>query len=297
MADELRLSLRQNAEDFLGEAVKYAQASSTRDWKYATLHLWSAFELLLKAILKKEHWSLLFEDVNRASTQRLRDGDFQSVRFDTAMQRIGGIVGVSISDKNSQYLKKLRDLRNRMTHSSVSLNIEQAKSVVARGISVFLTLEQQHLHKQPDKTLEYDVNQALQTFQKYVDGRLRDIKAEIEATERPHRRFQTCPGCTQETLVIRGDVVECLFCGQEVTFEDLVYHNSEGPGGPCPSCGDGTLAFVTYTNDDGAFVCVKCGFESEENFNVECSRCGNVYWNEDDSPMCAECWSDVTSKD
>jgi hypothetical protein len=46
MVDELKLSLRENAEDFLREAVKYAQASSPRDWKYAALHLWSALELL-----------------------------------------------------------------------------------------------------------------------------------------------------------------------------------------------------------------------------------------------------------
>lgn len=42
MADELQLTLIENAEDFLFEAVKYAKASSPRDWKYATLHLWSA---------------------------------------------------------------------------------------------------------------------------------------------------------------------------------------------------------------------------------------------------------------
>ena len=67
MADELKLSLVENAEDFLSEAVKYAKAASPRDWKYATLHLWTALELLLKALLENEHWSLLFEDINKAS--------------------------------------------------------------------------------------------------------------------------------------------------------------------------------------------------------------------------------------
>jgi hypothetical protein len=65
MTDELELSLIKNAEDFLVEAVKYAKASSGRDWKYAVLHLWSALELLIKALLQEEHWSLLFEDVNK----------------------------------------------------------------------------------------------------------------------------------------------------------------------------------------------------------------------------------------
>ena len=119
MADELKLSLLENAEDFLREAVKYAKVSSPRDWKYAALHLWSALELLLKALLETEHWSLLFEDVNKASRKKLEEGDFQTVRFDTALERIGGIVGISILDRDLRYLRQLRDLRNRMTHSAV----------------------------------------------------------------------------------------------------------------------------------------------------------------------------------
>jgi hypothetical protein len=157
MVNALKLTLIENAEDFLREAVKHAKVSSPRDWKYATLHLWSALELLLKGLLESEHWSLLFEDINRASKKKLREGDFQTVRFETALERIRGIVGISIGDKDLRYLRQLRDLRNRMTHYAVALNVEQAKSVVARGISVFLTLEQRYLHEQPDKALEYEI--------------------------------------------------------------------------------------------------------------------------------------------
>ena len=297
MADELKLSLLQNAEDFLREAVKYAKASSPRDWKYATLHLWSALELLLKALLEGEHWSLLFEDINKASRKKLSEGDFQTVRFDTALERIHGIVGISIGERDLRYLRQLRDLRNRMTHSVVKLNVEQAKSVVARGISVFLTLEQQHLHEEPDRALEYEVNQALQDFQKYVDARLRDLKAELERSDRPHRWFRTCSSCTQETLVSRDETAACLFCGEEVAFEDLAHYHSEGPAGPCPECEEGILAFVLLNNDEGRFVCPKCGFETEENRNTSCGRCGKEYWNEDGSPMCDDCWSEIMNKD
>jgi hypothetical protein len=191
MADELKLSRVENAEDFLTEAVKYAKAASPRDWKYASLHLWTALELLLKALLENEHWSLLFEDVNKASRKKLAEGDFQTVRFDTALDRIRGIVGISLNEKDLQYLRRLRDLRNRVTHSTVELNIEQAKFVVARGISVFLTLEQKFLHEEPDKAFEYEINQALQDFQKYVDARLRELKSDLKAADRPHRRFRS----------------------------------------------------------------------------------------------------------
>ena len=107
---ELKLSLVGNAEDFLRKAVAHAKASSPRDWKYAALHLWSALELILKALLEKEHWSLLFEDINQASRKRLREGDFLTVRYDTAKARITGIVGIEIGKKDSKYLDTLRDL-------------------------------------------------------------------------------------------------------------------------------------------------------------------------------------------
>ncbi|MCX5884426.1 MAG: hypothetical protein NT096_00690 [Proteobacteria bacterium] len=276
MADELDLNLIENAEDFLLEAVKYAKGSSPRDWKYAALHLWSALELLLKALLENEHWSLLFEDVDKASQKKLREGDFQTVRFDTALDRIRGIVGVELEQKDLRYLKQLRDLRNRATHFAAKLKVEQAKSLVARGISVFLTLEQRYLHEEPDKGLEYEINQDLQEFQKYVDERLRTLKPELERSDRPHPWFRTCLSCNQETLVSRDDTAVCLFCGEEVEFTELADH-SEGPGGPCPECEDCTLAFVLLNNDEGRFVCPKCGFETEHNFNSEYGRYGEEY--------------------
>ncbi|HLC39999.1 MAG TPA: hypothetical protein VJO34_00040 [Methylomirabilota bacterium] len=263
MADEIELTLIENAEDFLLEAVKYAKASSPRDWKYAILHLWSAVELLLKALLEKEHWSLLFEDVDGASRTKLRGGDFHTVRFDTALDRIQGIVGIEIEPKDLRYLKGLRELRNRATHFAVKLNVEQAKSLVARGINVFLNLEQRHLHETPDKSLEYEINQALQEFQKYVDERLRELQEELEASERPHRRFRTCLSCTQETLVSKADFAVCLFCGEDWEFINLPVLLGDGPEGPCPQCGEETLALVLLNNEEALFACVRCGFEAQ----------------------------------
>lgn len=301
MVDELKLTLLENAEDFLREAVKYAKASTARDWKYATLHLWSALELLLKAVLETEHWSLLFEDINRASEKKLREGDFQTVRFDTAIERLKGIVGVSMGDKDFEYLKRLRDLRNRMTHSSVTLNVEQAKSIVARGISVFLRLEQEWLQdgdEEPDRALQYEINQALQDFRKYVDARLRDLKSDVDGADRPHRWFRTCSSCTQETLISKGDIAACLFCGQEVTFKELADYRSEGAAGSCPLCEDSVLAVVLLNNEESRLVCPKCGLEPNEDYNTECSRCGREYWDEDeDTPICGDCWEEIMNKD
>lgn len=297
MANKLTLTLIENAEDFLLEAVRHCKASTARDWKYAILHLWSALELLLKALLEKEHWTLLFENVDDASREKLQAGDFQSVRSDTALKRLHSIVGITIVSKDFKYLKKLRDLRNRSTHFATSFNVEQAKSLVARGISIFLNLQQQYLHETPDKTLEYEINQALQEFQRYVNERLRNLQPELNTSERPHKWFMTCPSCAQETLVSRDEEAVCLFCGVGCSFEDLATQHSEGPGGPCPECEEGMLAFVLLNNDEGRFVCVRCGFETEQDLNSSCPSCGEYFWNDGGYPMCDNCRSHLMEKD
>jgi hypothetical protein len=297
MANELHLTLVENAEDFLLEAVRHCKASTSRDWKYATLHLWSALELLLKAILEKEHWTFLFEEVDEASREKLQAGNFQSVRPDTALKRLQSIVDVEIEPKDFKYLTKLRDLRNRLMHFSVRLNVEQAKSLVARGINTFLSLQQQYLHDTPDRTLEYEVNLALQEFQKYVDARLRSLQQELRTSERPHDWFTACPICAQETLVAEDEKAVCLFCGEECLFEDLAAERSETPSGLCPECEGRTLALLLLNNDEGRLVCVRCGFEAERDRNTTCSGCGSEFWSEDGSSMCDNCWSFVLDKD
>ena len=295
MTHELDLTFIENAEDFLREAVQHAQASTPRDWKNAILHLCSGLELLLKAVLEKEHWSLLFENVNRASQQALQQGNFEAVRFETALDRVQNIVGISVEPKSLKYLRQFRRLRNRVTHFALRLNAEQAKSLVARGITVFLTLQQRHLHETPDKTLEHEINQAFQNFEKYVSERLRALRPELDAAERPHQWFRTCHTCLQETFVSKGDHVLCLFCGEEWAFRDLT--ENEGSGRQCPLCDEGTLSLVLLNNEEGQLVCVSCGFETEHNLNTECTSCGREFWNDDESSRCADCWSHLVDSD
>ena len=61
--ERIRLHLLENAFDYLLSAAEYASLKSPRSWKYAILHLVAGIELLLKARLQQEHWSLLFQRV------------------------------------------------------------------------------------------------------------------------------------------------------------------------------------------------------------------------------------------
>ena len=62
-----QLSLVENSLDFFLNAAEYAARYDPLSWKYSILHLADGVELLFKARLEKEHWSLLFADINQAS--------------------------------------------------------------------------------------------------------------------------------------------------------------------------------------------------------------------------------------
>jgi ribosomal protein S27E/ribosomal protein L37E len=291
------LSLIDNSFDFLNSAIKYANGEENRDWKYALLNISNALELIMKAVLEKEHWSLLFENVDNANKEILSIGDFQSVNFKTAFERLKYIVGVDFSKNDEKYLKKIREKRNRITHFSAELHIEEVKSIVAKGIGVFIKLYKEiDTEENVEDKLHY-INSELRGFQKYVKLRLAEIEKEIKDSQIPNSVFLTCPLCLQETIVIheKYDELFCKFCGAEFSYEDMARYSSNGYGGPCPKCVNGALAFLKYNKDEEEYICTKCGFTSQWNFNFECSSCGNTYWDEngDENYLCEACHESI----
>src|SRR5947209_5795453 len=94
---ELRLSLVENALDFFHEAVKDAQETDHKRLKYAVLHSASAVELILKARLVLEHWTLVFRDPGKAELNNFKEGKFQSVDFQEAQERIERICKIDLA--------------------------------------------------------------------------------------------------------------------------------------------------------------------------------------------------------
>jgi hypothetical protein len=189
--------------------------------------------------------------------------------------------------------------RNRITHFSVELHIEEVKSIVAKGISIYIRLYKQiDTAENVEDKLQY-INTELLGFQKYVKLRLAEIEKEISGMERPGF-FLTCLSCLQETIVIdtKLDQLCCKFCGAEFTYKDMASYASNGYCGPCPNCSNGALAYMPQTSEFGEYICTKCDFTSEENYNVVCSSCENIYWDENggESYLCEACYDSIYKK-
>jgi len=282
-------NLVQNAESFLREAVAYVERGDKQGWILAAVNLTAALELAFKAVLQSEHWTLVFEDVSRASAVALRSGRFKSVSLEEAVRRCKDVVGVDLESRDMRYLEHLRDIRNRVLHYEFELNVEQAKSLVAHGLNIFFYLTTRHLRT--GKALAAEISARLVEFEGYVGERMRRLDPQLKKSRRPPNGFRECFECGQESLVVREDEIVCLFCGIRAASRDLA-ECSEGDLGPCPNCDDGRLGLRLFNNDDGVAICVLCGFTSTKGLNRTCSYCGELFWDDDgqSTNICSDCY-------
>ena len=273
------LSLIENAFDFILSAADLATRDTPRDWKYAMLDLANGVELILKARLEREHWSLLFSSIDKATLQKLDQGDFSSATFDQACSRLKDVVGVDIKDSDRRELDALRKLRNRITHYSVELDAAAARSLVAKCMNFCIEFcQQEDLLAEPDKTEE--LHRVLSDFQAFVDERKQTIAGELEGSF-----IWSCPTCLQGAIVVCGDVTKCRFCNLVTDPEELAEYNnlerpSSDPSDPrldlplCPDCGIGVIAHLRRPKGGKSFLmCSFCGESGDE--LVECAMCGS----------------------
>jgi hypothetical protein len=112
-----------NAEHFFNliatNAIEFFIAS-IKDFKsrpkYSVINFCSGLELILKARLLKEHWSLIMKRPEEAALSHFQNGDFISVSVDEALKRLANIGGDTFSQDETRCFKRLRDHRNKVVH-------------------------------------------------------------------------------------------------------------------------------------------------------------------------------------
>lgn len=272
MADPIQFNLLDNAFDYLLSAAEHAKQSSSRSWKYSVLHLVAAVELLLKARLEREHWSLLFADVDKASEAAIKSGDFKSVDFETTYKRLENVAKVALDRTTLQHLDHLRRLRNRIQHFAVSMDVLQVKSLVAKGIDFTIEFCRSELKDEFEARKEevQEIAVQLRDFQEFAEERLATIATELREAYEPIE----CPTCWQRTLVIGDGQPHCLFCHYDVSAEELAGDISEGHVETCSTCYEETLAFILANNEEGFWLCTSCGATYDE--LKPCIRCGRL---------------------
>ncbi len=72
----VKYELFENGLDFILSGLEHLSTKplNKRAYKFGVLHLAAGIELILKERLRREHWSLLFENVDKANAAALASG-------------------------------------------------------------------------------------------------------------------------------------------------------------------------------------------------------------------------------
>ncbi|MFC9961923.1 hypothetical protein ACFVIB_31720 [Streptomyces nigra] len=133
------------------EAAKHPQFSqpaplwtSDRHLKYGVLYLHAAVEVLLKARLVREHWSLVFRDLSNAKRPAYESGDFDSCSTTAALDRLANIVGVPITAKERTAISNLSKTRNALMHFGHKANAYAVEARTAEVLSFLIDFVPRH---------------------------------------------------------------------------------------------------------------------------------------------------------
>lgn len=289
-SEQLRNTLLDNALDSLLSAAEAVHRDEgPRSLKEAVLHLANGVELVIKARIAQEHWSLIFSNIDQASYKKIAKGEFVSVDYSKAIERLGEIVDVTISDHSNEHLLALRNQRNRLTHFTDEMDAAQTKSLLAKGMAFCVEFCEQQNMVTPDAEAKLGtIHVNLAGLQEFVKDRIGNILTEARGA-----LIWECPECWQKALEIDGGTVHCRFCRRDANPQELAADNSEGDAEDCPECGaEQTFAFILHDNETGMWICFSCGEQGD--YYYDCMICDRIeHFRDDFAKICDSCWEDI----
>lgn len=301
---KIHLDLLENGLDFvLSSLDPIVNSTEELQLKYSILHLSAGVELILKERLKSEHWSLIFENVNKANEEDYKSGDFQTVNLEIAIARLENICGVILSEEDKKNLKELRKRRNKIEHFSVQELDKTIKSIVSKVLSTIFTFIQTQFdeNKLEQKTLKQIelLRIKVYNFSEFNQLRSAQIKESIDYYQDECEIVQ-CPKCFHESLILK-ELTECLFCGYSDTPEkitksyvdtilginllNLKEDEIDFPLKKCPSCSENTFII-----SGDQCICFSCKSVWDKTAFDKCKECGNLYFlSEEETEKCPSC--------
>lgn len=278
----LKLSLLDNALDFIYDAVIRLSnpTQSPSDIKYSILHLSSGIELLLKQCLLDEHWTLIFAKIDEADKIALQAGDFKSVDFKEAINRLERVCSIKL-EKDRGLLEALRKIRNRIEHYQITISKDEAVSILVKVWAFILDFIAEAIDlssSEGSKSVLESIRERMVVHQRFIEERTAALKPEFRRLEKEGIFILDCPICMQNALPLTGEDTECMFCRRifapdELMEEWLIAHEGGHYLDPkeimaepliyeCPECGMEGLYHFEHGGaqpPDPGSICFKCG--------------------------------------
>lgn len=267
---EFKFVLLENAMDSLQQGVGFAlmEPPTRSNLKLSILLIAQAIELLLKERLRREHWSLIFKDIEKAGKSNAT-----TVTISEALSRLEHIAKVKFETKERDTIFNFSAIRNQIQHYEIEVTFEEVagKAQTAIGFIVrFLKDEfksdiRDYLEKADIQKLLL-IDEALAHLQELARLNIEKIRKEnqpIRAKDQMGWQFEVidCPQCWQEFYVFSpsSDISQCQLCNYEGGFIE------------CTRCGyQAPVGALGFDNcDSGVVLCDNCWEEiGDESFEI-----------------------------
>ncbi len=302
-------SLARNAFDFLERGIsEFDQAP-----KYSVIHFCAAVEMLLKARLMREHWSLIVAKPEQANLVKFMAGDFASVTIDEARARIRDVVGEDIGSDAFNSFRELANHRNKLIHffhADMDEDAQAKELIVAEHCRSWF-----HLYRLLIRWGDYfedfraeisSADRSMKRHRKYLSTKFKTLKPELDAARKAGQKPTICGVCGFKSAIPEDEVhekikvvccrvcdyagtqveMDCLHCGKPIVMVSEGYAN-------CEHCGGAIVPnnlVDALTDHDAAHIAFKDGVDSWAPAN--CGTCEGYHTviRLDDLYFCANCF-------
>jgi len=224
----------ESAFEFLNKSLDEFESSL----KFSILHFAVAIELILKARLIKEHWSLVVDRLDKAKRHDFFSGKSKTINPDTAIARLKDIACDPVSEDAFKTFKEISQHRNRVVHfvHGVSDDSDEAESELEK-VAAEQCLGWFYLHNLLSsawndhfKGFEREIYQLefrMQRHRQYLEEKFKQIKPEIDKHQERGGSVRTCNSCKFDSVLVKevegalssSNCILCWYSGSVVTVE------------------------------------------------------------------------------
>lgn len=238
--DRLKLTLRENARDFLEDALANAVAAEShpKRWKFAVLSIVQSIELSLKELLSQVHPLLIYANIDKPT---------KTVTLDLAVWRLQNVTKLKLTKEDAEALALAKETRHQIVHHEVDANINELKLAFARLLGFLSDFYDSHF----DSPLYYEIDEDLWksgvAVRSYGQELYERAKNRINENKDPdYDEVISCPYCGWESMLVKEDAEgHCYVCGRE---ENIVF---------CDRCADPVVAGEEH-EEHGKKFCLPC---------------------------------------
>lgn len=239
-------SLANSAFDFLQKA--FGEVST--DPKYSVMHFYNGIELLFKARLLHEHWTLVVSKPESASLIKFKSGDFKSVTLQEAIQRLQNVAEEPVSKEESSCYEQVGNHRNQIVHFFHKGYVgETPDAAVVGEVAAEQFRAWVYVHRRLTRTWSdhfgsyldsiHELNELIKGNRQFLTAKLAVIKPEIQKLRSAGSEVVACDSCGLDAAIVEESepplresrclvcervrswiIMECPECEAEVVFED-----------------------------------------------------------------------------